>query len=85
MTEPAEDGPGPALPHRANLQRTGRAYQPAQPAFHRRKSAMKSGLVQTRVFHSGHSSKRRLEGLTRGARISRTVRPVFRASLLSLR
>ena len=37
---------------------------------------MKSGFVQSSVFHSGHLSKRRNEARTRGSRSNRTVPPL---------
>ena len=71
---------GPLLGSLA-VYRTASEYQPPQTSFQRRNSAMKRGLVQTRVLHSGHLSKRRQDGRTRGFRMSLTSRLVFASFL----
>ena len=60
--------------------RTGRLYQSAHTAFHRRYSVMKSGLVNSSTFQTGSSSKRRLYGSTLGLR---TIWTLWRVSLAS--
>ena len=46
------------------LIRTGSEYRPVQTDFRRRKSAMTSGLIQTRIRHRGQLSKRRQDDCT---------------------
>ncbi len=43
----------------AEAYRTTSEYQPIQTGFQRRNSPMKRGLVQIRILHTGHLSKRR--------------------------
>ena len=50
---------------------TASEYQPPQTAFQRRNNAMNRGFVQISTLHTGHLSKRRQEGLTRGLRMNR--------------
>ena len=53
------------------LYRTASEYQPLQTAFQRRNNVMNRGLVQISTLHTGHLSKRRQEGRTRGLRMNR--------------
>ena len=56
-------------------QRIGASYQPRHTMRARRKGAITSGLVQIRVPHRAHRSKRRHEGATLSSSMKRTWPP----------